>query len=339
MEQKVLELRQSGMGYKKIAKQLGLSNLQVSDILFANGITDHMIMPSQNKIQFIVDQYNAGKGTKWIANEMNISPITVRNVLKVNGITLEKSGYHRNYDQKIDHSYFSVIDTEHKAYWFGFLMADGYNDEKGKDIEVTLKVEDIDHLRLLREDLKAVTCNIKHKTVFLNGSIYEAVRLILYSKQLSNDLKEKGCVQKKSLIAVFPTTDIVPVTLQRHFIRGYYDGNGCFSINTISKSAGLSIDSNETLCYQIANIIANNVSNLTNTFKYYQRSQAGSIRMTGRINALRILDWLYDQNTICLARKFNHFVEIINMPFRDGNTSGEKPCELLETLRRKYQAL
>ena len=38
-------------------------------------------------------------------------------------------------------------------------------------------------------------------------------------------------------------------------------------------------------------------------------------------------------------KKFNHFVEIINMPFRDGNVSGEKPCELLETLRHKYQML
>lgn len=339
MEKEILELRQNGMGYKKIAKQLGLTKLQVSDILFANGITDHMIMPSQNKIQFIIDWYNKGKSTEWIAKELKVSATTVRNVLKINDVTLTTKGYHRNYNQKIDHSYFSVIDTEHKAYWFGFLMADGYNDEKGKDIEITLKAEDIDHLRLLKEDLKAVAYNIKHKTVLLNGNKYEAERLILYSKQISDDLKSKGCVKNKSLIVQFPSDDALPVTLQRHFIRGYYDGNGCFSISIPSKSAKFAIDSNETFCHQIADIISNNVHDLTNTFKYYSRSRAGSISMTGRINSLRILDWLYDQNTICLARKFNHFVEIINMPFRDGNVSGEKPCELLETLRHKYQML
>lgn len=324
---------------KKIAKQLGLTNLQVSDILFANGITDHMIMPSQDKIQLIIDWYNKGKSTKWIAEELKVSVTTVRNVLKINNITLGEKGYHRNYDKKINHSYFNVINTEHKAYWFGFLMADGYNNEKEKNIEVTLKSEDIDHLRLLKEDLQAVAYSIKHKITLLNGNIYEAERLILYSKQISDDLKAKGCVQRKSLIVQFPSDDILPIALQRHFIRGYYDGNGSLTIHEISKSARFAIDSNETFCQQIAEKITNGVNGLTNTFKYYKRSQAGSVAMSGRINALRILDWLYDQNTVCLARKFNHFMEIVNMPFRDGNTSGEKPCELLETLKRKYQTL
>ena len=41
----------------------------------------------------------------------------------------------------------------------------------------------------------------------------------------------KGCTTKKSLSLRFPTKDIVPEHLLKHFIRGYFDGNGCISIN------------------------------------------------------------------------------------------------------------
>lgn len=339
MEQRVLELRQNGIGYKRIAKQLGLTQIQVSDILFSHGITDHMIMPSQDKVDYILQQYNNGKGIKSIVKETGISQNTIRNVLKLHNVTIAEIGYHRNYEQRMNHDYFESIDSEHKAYWFGFLMADGYNNESQCNIEVTLKTSDKNHLQLLQQDLKVNNCDIKEKQIVLNGKIYEAARIIFYSKKMSEDLAVKGCVQRKSLISYFPSTDILPINLQRHFVRGYYDGNGSLHMNIKYKSCVFAIDSNETLCQQIADVINNNVDGLTNTFRYCQRSQAGSIRMTGRINACRILNWIYDQNTICLARKYNHFVEIINLPFHDRNISGDKPCELLETLHRKYQAI
>lgn len=339
MEQKILELRQNGMGYKKIAKQLGLTLIQVSDILFKHGITDHMIMPCQDKVNNILQLYNDGKGLKFIAKETNISQNTIRNVLKLHNIQIAEPGYHRNYKQKIDHNYFEVINSEHKAYWFGFLMADGYNNEQNCNVEITLKISDKNHLQLLQQELGMINCDIKEKLITLNGIIHKAARMFLYSKKLSHDLAVKGCVQRKSLISQFPSVEILPLDLQRHFIRGYYDGNGSLYINSPSKSAGLSIDSNEIFCNQLANVISDNVRGLTNVFKYYQDNQAGRIIMSGRINACRILNWFYDQSTVCLARKYNRFVEIINLPFHDRNISGDKPCELLENLRCKYQTI
>ena len=63
-----------------------------------------------------------------------------------------------NYNEK----YFETIDNEHKAYWLGFLYADGYvepiyrkNKIKAFRIEIGLSIEDKHHLELLLQDIES----------------------------------------------------------------------------------------------------------------------------------------------------------------------------------------
>ena len=49
---------------------------------------------------------------------------------------------------------------------------------------------------------------------------------IAYAK-LSDDAYKLGVVYNKSLVLTFPTFDIVPEKYMNHFIRGYFDGDGC----------------------------------------------------------------------------------------------------------------
>lgn len=56
-------------------------------------------------------------------------------------------------------------------------------------------------------------------------------RLVHDSRELALDLKNKGCYQGKSLTLTFPSKDIVPEHLIRHFIRGYFDGDGSVFIS------------------------------------------------------------------------------------------------------------
>ena len=50
------------------------------------------------------------------------------------------------------------------------------------------------------------------------------------SQKTVNDLKKLGCVEKKSSILTFPTSQQVPNNLIYHFIRGYFDGDGSICI-------------------------------------------------------------------------------------------------------------
>ena len=57
----------------------------------------------------------------------------------------------------------------------------------------------------------------------------KSYRMSFRSKKCKEDLINKGCVPKKSLILKFPTYEQVPQKLMKDFIRGYFDGDGWFT--------------------------------------------------------------------------------------------------------------
>ena len=48
---------------------------------------------------------------------------------------------------------------------------------------------------------------------------------------MAEELIKKGCIPNKSLVLKFPSYDTVPKELMSHFIRGYFDGDGCISLH------------------------------------------------------------------------------------------------------------
>jgi hypothetical protein len=136
----------------------------------------------------------------------------------------------------VNSNVFDIIDNEEKAYWLGFVYADGnirdtesLYKRTGKNhytIEVSLKSSDINHLNKFRKFLEAET-TVKVSKV---GDRSERCRLSLSDKHLWNILNSYGCVPNKSLKLKFPNKEIfLHESLIRHFIRGYVDGDGCIS--------------------------------------------------------------------------------------------------------------
>ena len=122
----------------------------------------------------------------------------------------------------LNHNFFHDIDSEPKAYWLGFLMADGCVHDTMKkgclQLSVHLASKDLGHLEKLRMALGIV------KPVYV---WHNSIRLAASSDHLCNDLIRHGCTPRKSLTLRFPS--IIP-TMLPHFIRGYFDGDGCACI-------------------------------------------------------------------------------------------------------------
>lgn len=58
-------------------------------------------------------------------------------------------------------------------------------------------------------------------------------RFAVSNKKLVSDLIKLGCVPCKSLILTFPNKEIFKTDdLVKHFIRGYFDGDGCISYSS-----------------------------------------------------------------------------------------------------------
>ena len=59
-----------------------------------------------------------------IEKDYDVSRATVAKFLEKIGVKTTKGNHHRTYHH--NEEYFENIDTEHKAYWLGFIFADGY---------------------------------------------------------------------------------------------------------------------------------------------------------------------------------------------------------------------
>lgn len=123
-----------------------------------------------------------------------------------------------------DDTYFQKIDTERKAYWLGFLYADGcvhdYSENQNY-VHIHLHPNDRYLLETFVKDLKS------DRIVRTDNRGYAV--LVVNSNKIGKDLIKLGCVPRKSNILKFPTDDIVPRSLIKDFIRGYMDGDGCIS--------------------------------------------------------------------------------------------------------------
>ena len=120
---------------------------------------------------------------------------------------------------RCDETVFDKIDNEEAAYWLGFLYADGNISHTGNRLEVRLAIKDLSHLEKFRQFLKLST---EIRTGVCNGNGF--CHLSIRNKHLWNQLNDKGCSPRKSLILKFPKLDIFigdKKNLVRHFIRGY----------------------------------------------------------------------------------------------------------------------
>ena len=132
--------------------------------------------------------------------------------------------------------FFDVIDTEEKAYWLGFIFADGYIyssplDTSKKRIdwnfELCTKGDDKEHMEKFA---KAIGYNKELHVTKADKYGHTRCRVCLSSEILWRQLNSLGCTPRKSLTLKFPDEDIFKSKdLIRHFIRGYFDGDGCIS--------------------------------------------------------------------------------------------------------------
>ena len=200
---------------------------------------------------------------------------------------------------KLKEDFFKEIDTEEKAYILGFLFADG---SVGKNqISITLKADDIEVLNNIKNNI--YLCDRPIKT-------YRGYkRLVISSKKMVNDLISLGCVPRKTFKLKFPK---LKKSLVKHFIRGYFDGDGSVYIseNTLNMSIVGTINF-LTTCQKIL-IKKCNLNETEFDNRHPERkNNIRSLRYGGNIIMNRFYHYIYDDSTIFLTRKKQIFLDIL----------------------------
>lgn len=304
----IKELYLKGYGYKKIAKELNISRRTVIYSLIELGYNDFMKFPEKEIIKKIIKDYDS-LNTDKLAIKYKVSAEKICAILKLNNINIIPKGYHKNYDKKVDHNYFEKIDTEEKAYWLGFLYADGYNNTDFYQIEFALKEEDEYMVNLFKKSLSSTYKTIK-KAVNLNDKIFYSFRHTVYSKKISKDLEKLGCPKNKSLKLKFPINDQVSDDLIHHFMRGYFDGDGCvsgtkFMLNGTKKFLDKYID-----------ILRKNTK-ISNAGYWSMDGKSFRWSHAGKKDLEYIKNFLYKDSTIFLKRKYKRFNKIASLISND----------------------
>lgn len=121
----------------------------------------------------------------------------------------------------LKYDYFDTINSLEKAYWLGYLYADGYvSSHKGRIVLTTCE-KDIEILENFCSVLIIEKNKIKKR---IHGKGYTSFSLTIDNLNMYNALIKYGCLNKKSLIIRLPHLDSNDYYLS--FLLGYYDGDG-----------------------------------------------------------------------------------------------------------------
>jgi hypothetical protein len=130
--------------------------------------------------------------------------------------------------------------------------------------------------------------------------------LSVCNQHFSESLNLLGCVPNKSLILKFPTFNQVPDNLIRHFIRGYFDGDGCIHINLKERNVRLLFEGTEDFLMHIRDIL---YKNLNVKYAVVEKSQSKSYHINyGKYADVELIyKYLYKDCNIYLDRKLKKF--------------------------------
>lgn len=182
--------------------------------------------PTKQEIQQLCADYENGLPMNQVAEGHSLSLATVKRHLHANKTTTRKrSDYPVWRKYFCNNAFFNNVDSEQKAYWLGFIAADGCVKVRCQNrytLYIGLKYSDRQHLQTFLNHLGSDNpVNISR----IMG--YKQARIEISSKQLCQSLIRLGITPRKSL-----TLEMPPLLgkLTHHYIRGYFDGDGSVSI-------------------------------------------------------------------------------------------------------------
>lgn len=258
-------------------------------------------------IESLITEYNLGTSLTKLEIKYRISRKVLSRLFRERSVNIRQDNKIHIYNE----TYFNEIDTEEKAYWLGFLYADGWVSRDSHQFSLCLKSSDILHLVKFR-DIITPTGKIMQKNVKLGDKIFSAHTFGGCNGPLRNTLVAKGCTPRKSLTLQFPNSQIVPNNLRKHFIRGYFDGDGSVSRNC--KIGGLfaiiaSFTGTRDFLDSLQNVLIEEIPNYTIvSVRKDSRSKCFFISKGGKNAPMALLKYLYDGCSVCLERKRDKYL-------------------------------
>lgn len=298
---------ETDISINELADKTGWTRSLISEELDKREITkDNHFKEVQDKIDLAVAEYikNENITLQALEDKYGVTRVTISKHLKKLKVEIRNPLQKYTYNE----NYFKTIDTEEKAYWLGFLAADGaINEHKhDKKVELGLAAVDKPHIEKFVAAIDGEKEMVKDHISKSKGKEYPSCRVTVNCTKMANDLIDKGITPRKSHTLQYPT--FLPEDLIKHFMRGYFDGDGgvqvrngtTLAINILGNEdflADFSNKLNQLLGVPIQKMYSKSTSNVKTIYYYGE-------------NAAKILDFFYKNATVYLDRKRDKFYKL-----------------------------
>lgn len=306
---RIIKNRHNNISFSESAKQLGTSNSLISKKLKEWGVVfpninyfDYTFWTREN-IQKLISDFNSGIPVYKLVEKYGFHKNALAKIINKNGGNTTPCTFNS--------SIFDNIDSEEKAYWLGFLYADGCVSKKGNACELSLQLLDATHLEKFKNFLQS------SNSIKLDFKVNRC-RFSVCNAHFKENLIKCGCIPQKSLVLTFPSKDIfLRKSLIVPFIRGYFDGDGCFTHAfcdtkkcrfTVSTSF---VGTKEFLTQLQLYLQKKNINGRLYTSKQYKNNTF--LLEFNKSNSVKLLNLLYSNNPkVYLDRKYEKYLFFSN---------------------------
>lgn len=263
---------------------------------------------SKEEIENIINLYkNQNVSLRKLEEITGNSRSALSRMLERLGVKTTSGNHYRKYF--FDFDFFENIDSEIKAYWLGFLYADGCILPKAQygeqDFQLTLAKEDEEILQYFKKDLKSTYPIRYDESKYKKNPNHQIQVICKYRSQKTvDDLKKLGCVEKKSLILTFPNKNQVPEEYIYHFIRGYFDGDG--SVTNYNNYYNINFVGTENFIKQLSKYFEGG-----SILKDKRKDNSWYFNLGGNLQVLKAYHLMYDNATRFMQRKYNKFQPLL----------------------------
>ena len=292
--QLILKEYNASKSCEKVSKLFGCSHSTINRIISKCGkiISNADRFYLYNDVKAIRKEYERTLDTKYVAKQFNTTPYTIRKcIVRSGGKIIANPLSH-----KFNEHYFDCIDREDKAYWLGFIMADGYVSKRRSRFEMVLARIDRDHLVKFERSIdrnKPISDGKRR-----NNNLHS--RIVVDSVIFHRGLVRNGIIPNKTFKLKFPKlrSDLI-----RHFIRGYFDGDGSVSlVRKVSKNTnriGVYIVGRK----EFLNFMLNEFP-FEKTVNVLPHGNVYTISIQSQPQVKELYDYFYKDSTIYLDRKY-----------------------------------
>lgn len=242
-----------------------------------------------------------------IAEEFQVSQSRISQIKRKYNVTTTKKGCKTLIKKRVNEEYFKNIDSGEKAYWLGYLVADGCTTKEknkvtlsSKDEEVILKFKNATQAE---HKISKVTISDKR-----TNKKYCRYSIQITNTYFVNNLLKWGINENKTDIFVFPNIDEKYFS---YFIAGLFDGDGSVYLDVTNSYLKCNLISTKEVLTFIQEYFLNKFNiphkalirislNKKNVYKVYW----------GTFDSIKILNYIYNgDKNIYLSRKYNMYSE------------------------------